>query len=90
MAALGSLMPLPVAPCSRSVSKPNKLKVHPGVSFSRIELQFVTGTLEEVVDIVHPTTAQGRSFSNSYVIPFSSKLYRERETLGERAASPGP
>lgn len=90
MAALGSPMPLPAAPHSRSVSKPNKLKVHPGVSFSRVELQVVIGILEEAVDVVHPTITQGRNFSNSYVITFSSKLSRKRGTLGGRAVSPGP
>lgn len=81
---------LPVAPHPPSVSKPNKLKVHPGLSFNTMKLQFVIETSEEAVDAVHPTTTQGRNFSNSYVITFSLKLSRKRGTLGGHAASPGP
>lgn len=90
VAALGSAIPLPVAPHPPSVSKPNKLKVHPGLSFNTMKLQFVIETSEEAVDAVHPTTTQGRNFSNSYVITFSLKLSRKRGTLGGHAASPGP
>lgn len=71
MAALGSPMTLLVAPHPCSASKPNKLRVHPGVSFNRMELRFVIGALEEAVDVLPSTTTQGRNFSNSHAITFS-------------------